>query len=171
VIVPARLRRLLPFLLAFALGIGAAAGLAACGGGGGSSKALIPASNADQLKSDLDDVSAAVDNQECSKADTALAQLQRDIQQLPAATSNRLSRKLTEGYDRLRRQADKECQPTTTSTQTVPTTTTIVPTNTVTTTTTPTTTTTTTPTTTTPTTTTPTTTETIAPDNGGVTTP
>lgn len=168
-IVAPRLRRLLALLLAFALGIGAAAGLAACGSSG-SSKALIPAANADQLKSDLDAVSAAVSNQDCSKADSALAQLQRDLQQLPARTSPRLTRKLTEGYDRLRRQAGRECRPRTTSTQTIPTTTTVVPTTTVTTTaTTPTTTTpTTTTTTTTPTTTT---TSTIAPDTGGVTTP
>ena len=168
-IVRARLRRLLPFLLAFSLGIGAAAGLAACGGGK-TSKALIPAANADQLKSDLDDVSAGVDNQDCSKADSALAQLERDLQELPAGTSKRLTRKLGEGYDRLRRQADKECQAATT-TETIPTTTTIVPTTTETTPAT-TTTTTTTPTTTTPTTTTtPPTTSTVAPDNGGVTTP
>ena len=169
-IVPARLRRLLPFLLAFSLGIGAAAGLAACGGGK-ASKALIPAANADQLKGDLDDVSAAVDDQDCTKADSALAQLERDLQELPAGTSKRLTRKLGEGYDRLRRQADRECRPKTTSTETIPTTTTIVPTTTVTPTTTTTTTTTTTPTTTTPTTTTPSTTSTLAPDNGGVTTP
>ena len=50
--------RALPYVLAFALGLGAA-GLAACGGSG-SSKELISAANAGPLKSDFDNVAAAV---------------------------------------------------------------------------------------------------------------
>lgn len=167
--VASRSTRLLALLLAFVLGVGAAAGLAACGSSG-SSTALIPATDADQLKGDLDDVAAAVDGQDCRRADTALSQLDRDLGQLPAGTSKRLERKLRTGYDRLRRQAAKECRPQTTTTQTIPTTTVATTTTdtTVTTTTTPTTATTTTPSTTP---TTPATTPTAAPDTGGVTTP
>jgi hypothetical protein len=169
VIVSSRPTRVLPYLLAFALGLGAA-GLAACGAA--TNTALLPASNADQLKSDLDNVASAVDSQDCTKVDSALAQGQRDLDSLPAGTSQRVQSKLQEGLDRLKRQATKECQPTAT-TNTVPTVTTTVPTVT---TPTVTTTTTTTPTTTTPTTTTPTTTTTTptitTPDNtGGATSP
>jgi hypothetical protein len=167
VIVSTRPLRLLPYLLAFALGLGAA-GLTACGGG--SSKALIPAANADALKADLANVGDAVDAQDCTKVSSALAQGQRDLDQLPAGTSKRLQRKLQEGITRLSRQAGRECRAATTATATTQTvttqtvTTTSIPTTTI-----PTTTTSTTPTTTTPTTTTPTTT---SPDNtGGVTTP
>jgi hypothetical protein len=169
VIVSSRPTRVLPYLLAFALGLGAA-GLAACGAA--TNTALLPASNADQLKSDLDNVASAVDSQDCTKVDSALAQGQRDLDSLPAGTSQRVQRRLQDGLDRLKRQATKECQPTAT-TNTVPTVTTTVPTVT---TPTVTTTTTTTPTTTTPTTTTPTTTTTTptitTPDNtGGATSP
>ncbi|MDX6639529.1 MAG: hypothetical protein QOF12_540 [Solirubrobacteraceae bacterium] len=170
-IVSSRPTRIVPYLLAFALGLGAA-GLAACGAA--TNTALLPASNADQLKSDLDNVASAVDSQDCTKVDSALAQGQRDLDSLPAGTSQRVQSKLQEGLDRLKRQATKECLPTAT-TNTVQTVTTTVPTTTTPTTTTPTTTTTT-PTTTTPTTTTPTTpttTPTITtPDNtGGATSP
>lgn len=162
-------RRLLTLLLVFALGLGAAAGLSACGGS--SSKSLLPAADADALKSDLDDVAGAVADQDCTQVGKALNQLDRDLTQLPAGTSARLKTRLREGYDRLRNQAAKECQADTTSTQTIPTTTTVVPTTPpVTTTTTPPTTPTTTVPTTTPTTP-PTTTPTTPPDNGGITTP
>jgi hypothetical protein len=170
VIVSSRPTRVLPYLLAFALGLGAA-GLAACGAA--TNTALLPASNADQLKSDLDNVASAVDSQDCTKVDSALAQGQRDLDSLPSGTSQRVQSKLQDGLDRLKRQATTECQPTAT-TNTVQTVTTTVPTTTTPTTTTPTTTT---PTTTTPTTTTPPTTPTTTPtittpDNtGGATSP
>lgn len=162
--------RLIPFILAFALGLGAAA-LTACGGS--TNKAMIPASNADQLKRDLGKVQDAVNSGDCAKIQGALDQARTDIDQLPAGVSVRLVSRLKEGITRLETQAPRECASNTTTTQTQPTTTTAITTaTTVTTTTTPTTTTptTTTPTTTTPTTTTPTTT-TAGPDTGGVTTP
>jgi hypothetical protein len=172
VTVSSRLHRLLPYLLAFALGLGAA-GLAACGAA--TNKALIPAANADQLKSDLDDVASAVDSQDCQKVDSALAQGQRDLDSLPAGTSQRVQSKLQEGLDRLKRQAAKECKAQTTTTTTIPTVTTVTTTPTVTTptTTTPTVTTPTTTVPTTPTTTIPTTPTTTTPSNdtGGATTP
>ena len=132
--VRARPTRLLPFLLAFVLGAGAAA-LTACGS---TNPAMIPQQNADRLKSDLDEVAAAVDATDCSRADRALAQLAADYASLPARTSVRIKRRLKDGLDRLGSQANKECVKTTstettqtqttetqtTQTQTIPTTTT-----------------------------------------------
>jgi DNA uptake protein ComE-like DNA-binding protein len=141
--------RLLPFVLAFVLGLGAAL-LTACGS---SSKALIPAANADQIKSHLAAVSDAI-----------------DVESLPNEVSARLVQRLEDGIARLRRQAPSACAANTATTATTATATT----ETTTTATTPTTTTATTPTTTTPTTTTPPTTPTTpttttSPDTGGVT--
>ena len=160
--------RLLPFVLAFAMGLGMAF-LTACGSS--TNQAMIPASNADTLHSHLDAVQSAIDGGQCDKISSALAQLQTDVDELPAGTSQRLRQRLKEGITNLRSQAPRACAANTTTTTTVPTTTTVITTTT--TATTPTTTVPTTPTTTvpttTPTTTTPTTTTTA--DTGGVTTP
>jgi hypothetical protein len=162
-------RRLMPYVLALALGLGAA-GLTACGAA--TNKALIPAADADQLKSDLDAVGSAVDSQDCAQVGSALAQGERDLQSLPPGTSQRVQRRLQDGLDRLKHQAGKECKPAQTTTTTVPTITTVPTTTTPTVTTPPVTTpTTTTPTTTTPTTPTTTTPSTTPSDTGGATTP
>ena len=158
--------RLLPFVLAFALGL-AAAGLAACGGG--SSKALIPSADAGPLKDDFDNVASAVADGDCQGAARALAQAQSDLDSLPARVSVRLRRRLQQGIVTLRRQAAKECLDNQQTTETTPTETTpteTTPTETVPPPTTPTETTPP-PTTTTP----PPTTTTPPPNNGGVTVP
>ena len=166
--------RLLPYLLAFVLGAGAAA-LTACGS---SNPAMIPLQNANHLKSDLDAVKSAVDAKDCENTDKTLAQLSADIASLPAKVATRIKNRLREGYSALDRQARRECEKTaTTQTQTTETTQTqTTPTETTQTQTIPTTTTETTPTQTTPTTTDsiPTTTDSIPTttnDTGGTTTP
>ena len=145
--------RVLPYLLAFVLGAGVAV-LSACGS---SNPAMIPQQNANRLKSDLDEVVAAVDANDCGRADRALSQLGADYASLPARTSVRIRRRLKDALDKLGEQANKECVKTTetqtTETQTTETQTTETQTI-------PTTTTETTPPTT-PTTTTPTTTDTV----------
>jgi len=145
--------RVLPYLLAFVLGAGVAV-LSACGS---SNPAMIPQQNANRLKSDLDEVVAAVDANDCGRADRALSQLGADYASLPARTSVRIKRRLKDALDKLGEQANKECVKTTetqtTETQTTETQTTETQTI-------PTTTTETTPPTT-PTTTTPTTTDTV----------
>lgn len=156
-------RRFLPFVLAFALGLGAAL-LTACGS---SSKALIPAGNADQLKNDIAKVSDAIDAGKCDRINAALDQAETDVESLPNHVSVRLVARLKEGIARLRTQAPRACAlntVTTTTTETVTTQTTVttVPPITTATTTTPTT-----PPVTTPTTTTPTTPTTTS-DTGGV---
>ncbi|MDX6665305.1 MAG: hypothetical protein QOG68_1511, partial [Solirubrobacteraceae bacterium] len=142
--VRSRPTRALPYLLALLLGAGAA-GLTACGQA--TNPAMVPASNADQLKADLDDVGAAISAQDCARSATALSQLQTDLSQLPRGTSKRLVSALRNAAATLATQSAKECQQKT-STQTTPTVTTVTTTTTDTT---PTTTTDTTPTTTTPT--------------------
>jgi hypothetical protein len=151
--------------LAFLLGV-ATAVLVACGGG--SDKKLLPAVSADRLKNDLADIRQALDQQDCSGADSALASFRRDLERVPPAVDRRLRARLRQGADKVQARIPEDCQAQpTTSTETVPTTTTTAPTDTTTTTTTtPTTPTTTTPTApTTPTTTTPT--DTTTTDGGG----
>jgi hypothetical protein len=173
VIVRTRPAQALPYLLAFVLGLGAA-GLAACGGK--TNPAMIPASNASELRGHLDDVLSAIDSEDCTGAQRAIDQVRSDLQSLPSGTSQRLQDRLKEGADKLATQAAKECQATTTTATTATTTTTTIPTTTTETTTTdtvPTTTTTETtpPITTTTETTPPITTTTPPSDPGGVTTP
>jgi hypothetical protein len=145
----ARRPRLLPVLLAAALGVGSAL-LVACGGTG---KGLIPVSAAGPLQSDFEAVRQAAEagNGSCTDTEAALRKTEEDFSSLPSSVDAGLRSNLRQGISNLRVRAHELClQPLvqTTSTATTPTTTT---------TTTPTTTTTTTPTTTTPTTTTPTT--------------
>ncbi|MFL5846668.1 MAG: hypothetical protein ACJ762_18450 [Solirubrobacteraceae bacterium] len=166
--------RPLPYLIAFALGLGAA-GLTACGAK--ENPAMIPADNASELRSHLDDVLSAIDAHDCGDATRAVQQVRSDLESLPSGTSQRLEARLREATGELAGQAADECQATTattTETQTVETTTIPTTTTDTTITTTPTTeTTTTVPTTPTTTPTTPTTpTETTPGDDvGGLETP
>jgi hypothetical protein len=120
--------QILPYLLAFVLGVGAA-GLAACGN---TNKALIPAVNGDALKQHLDAVGAAIDNHDCTASARAIAQVKADLAELPRGTSVRLQSRLEEGIAKLEEQAGKECVETTattdsTTTQTTQSVTTEVP--------------------------------------------
>jgi septal ring-binding cell division protein DamX len=172
VTVRSRPSQALPYLLAFVLGLGAA-GLTACGK---TNQAMIPATNADELKADLDAVLAAIDSHDCTKVGPPIAQVKSDLLELPEGTSKRLEQKLEEGVAKLEEQATKECVTETETTETTPTETTQTETlpTTTTETTPPTTPTETTPPTvpttpTTPTTTTPV--QTTTDDTGGVSTP
>jgi hypothetical protein len=113
--------RFLPYLLAFVLGTGAA-GLVACGSGT-ASKALIPSADAGPLKTEFDDVAAAVSNGDCPGATQALNHAQAHLDSLPGSTSVRLRRRLQSGISSLRSQAQEECVAAQTQTDTVPTTT------------------------------------------------
>jgi hypothetical protein len=119
--VRARPTTVVPYLLAFVLGLGTA-GLAACGGK--SNPAMIPATNADQLRGDLDAVLSAVESHNCNDADKAIAQVKSDLLELPSGTSKRLQDRLAEGVAKLTEQSAQECKPkTTTTATTAPTTT------------------------------------------------
>jgi hypothetical protein len=162
--------RVLPYLLAFALGLGAA-GLAACGSK--TNEAMLPADNAEELKNHLDDVLAAISSEDCDEAERSIAQVEADLRSLPSGTSVRLQERLQQGVDTLKGQAADECvgetetattQTETTVTETVPTITTTPPPTTPTETTT-------TPPITTPTETTPPPIETVPEDTGGAVVP
>jgi hypothetical protein len=159
--------------LAFLLGV-AAAILVACGGG--SNKKLLPQVSADRLKNDLADIRQALNEQDCSGASSALADLQRDLARVPPTVDRRLRARLRDGADKVQARIPTDCQAEpTTSTEEVPTTTTTVPTDTNTTSTPTNTSTTPTTTTTPPTTTNTTPTDTTTTDggsgNGGTPTP
>jgi hypothetical protein len=118
VTVRARATRVLPYLLAFVLGAGAAV-LTACGS---ENPAMLPQQNANRLKSDLDEVVNAVDASDCARSERALTQLDADYASLPEGTSERLKDRLKEAIDRLGEQADRECRETETETTTTETT-------------------------------------------------
>jgi len=96
--------------------------LVACGGSG---RGLIPSANAGPLKSDFDNVAAAVGNGDCAGTRSALSQARSDLDALPATVDPRLRRKLSAGLRNLARNAVVDCaqnQPQTTTTQTTQTT-------------------------------------------------
>ena len=116
-------RRVVPLLLAFTLGLGVPF-LAACGER--ENPAMLPAETADELKNHLDDVLAAIASEDCADTRQAIAQVEADLGSLPSGTSVRLQEELRRGVDQLEKQADEECKGTeteteTTETETVPT--------------------------------------------------
>ncbi|HEY2161205.1 MAG TPA: hypothetical protein VGH24_07865 [Solirubrobacteraceae bacterium] len=122
--------------------------IAACGGGAG----LLSGGQANSLSTQLDQVQAAVNSQNCAAAQNASQAFINAVSNLPNTIDNTLRQNLDQGGSTVRSLAVRACQQATSTTTTTPTTPTAT---TSTTTTTPTTSTTTTPTTTTqPTTTT-----------------
>jgi len=116
-------RRTLPCLLAALLGVGAAL-LAACGSG---SDAGIPSADASTLKSQVNDVRQAVEDERCRDVAGQLRQVDEAIDDLPPSTDDQLVNNLRDGADKLLGVARQECnaeptQTTTTKTQTTETT-------------------------------------------------
>lgn len=100
--------------LAGILGAGAAL-LVACG----SNSALIPASNASQLKSDVDAVATEVSNGNCGAGvASAVTAVRSDLAALPATVDPRLLSALRTAVGTLSARAASECKPHTTSTGT-----------------------------------------------------
>ena len=95
----------------------AAAALLAAGCGGGSS-GDIPASEAAQLQSMLDQVQNAEASGNCSEASTAAQQFVQQVNQLPAAAGADLKAALRNGGLNLQTLVSCGHQPTTTSTTT-----------------------------------------------------
>jgi hypothetical protein len=113
-------RRLLPFLVAGILGP-TSAFLASCGDRSG----LIPSSNADRIKGDLDQVQSAIIEGNCDVAGRAAQQVAADVQALPATVDQRLQDRLNDGAANLQNQAQPQCEEgiatETTTTETTPT--------------------------------------------------
>ena len=112
--------RLLPYLVAGLLGVGAAV-LVACGGEQRGD--LIPAGSAENLSSALDDVQQAVSDGDCEAADRALSQARGALVNLPESVNDRLAARLQEGIRNLEQVAPERCAEQETQTETVPTTT------------------------------------------------
>jgi hypothetical protein len=98
-------RRILAFLVALALGAGVAL-LAACGEG---TSAGVPAANASDLKSQIEDVQQAVDDGRCTDVAGQLKQVDEGIDDLPPSVDSQLVNALNEGATKLRGLAIEEC--------------------------------------------------------------
>ncbi len=109
-------RRMLPYVLAALLGVGAAL-LAACAGG---TTRGIPAGSAGVLKEDVKDVLQAVEGNRCKDVPGQLRQVDDRLDALPPSTDDQLARSLRDGVQQLREVAIEECnaEPTTTSEKT-----------------------------------------------------
>jgi hypothetical protein len=115
--------RLLPYLVAALLGVGAAA-LVACGS---DRQGLIPSSNAERLSSALSAVDRAVDDGDCDAAGRALTRARGALVSLPESVNDRLVARLREGIENLEQVAPERCSEQDTQTETVPTTTETTP--------------------------------------------
>jgi cell division septation protein DedD len=114
-----------PLIIALVLGV-AAAMLVACGTG---TKDGIPAADAGELKSQIEDVRQAVEARRCGDVPGQVRQVVAQVDRLPSSVDARLREELRNGAERLRSQAIEDCnaslaQTTETVTTTVPTTTT-----------------------------------------------
>jgi TolA-binding protein len=108
------MRRALPYLVALLLGAGAAL-LAACGE---STRGGIPSAQASELKSEIEDVQQALDGERCDDLPGQLRQVDGAIDELPESVDDRIVSALSDGADRLRRNATEECDREQTETQT-----------------------------------------------------
>jgi outer membrane biosynthesis protein TonB len=90
--------------------------------GGSDDPGLLSAGRADNLQQELDAVSDAVANGDCEAAESAVSDLEQEIEELPRATDDRLVERLREGASNLRGRALEECgeQTDTTPTETAP---------------------------------------------------
>jgi hypothetical protein len=111
--------------MAAALGLSSAF-LVACG----DRNNLIPRSDADKLKSNVDAVASATARKNCARATTALQRAQETADNLPSSVDPKLRRNIDAGLSRLVQNVESECSKTTTTatTNTTPTTTETTPT-------------------------------------------
>ena len=125
-------RRALPFVVAALLGP-ASAFLVSCG----DRSALIPGSDADRIRGDLDKVQSAIFAHDCAVAARYAQSVSSDVQALPATVDQRLQDRLADGANNLVGQAEPQCEQgiatetNTAPTETTPTETETVPTETV----------------------------------------
>ena len=114
-------RRLLPKLLALALGVLSAYAVA-CGDSDENRK-LIPASSADDIREELDKIAERVERGDCEALEPAFIRLRREVEGLSSAVDRRLRQRLADGVQNLDEIAPEECEdnaPETTPTETVP---------------------------------------------------
>ncbi len=80
---------------------------AACG----SNAKLIPVSDADALKADLDQISSDVADGNCEDATAGLSQAKARADALPPSTDQKLKERLSSGLNSLGGQIDNQCDP------------------------------------------------------------
>jgi hypothetical protein len=114
------MRRGLPHLLALVLGVGAALGLASCGGS--STRGGIPEASGSNIKDQLEEIRSRVSDGDCEGISTQLRALKTRIDNLPRSVDNRLVSALRDGADRLQENAIQDCNDNSapTETQTTP---------------------------------------------------
>lgn len=105
--------RLAGLILVFALGAGAAFGLVSCGDD--NNPELLPGNTADDILSNLDTVTEAVDSGDCDGAEQAVSEIIGDIEDLDRPVSKALRRQLKQGATLLADQIEAECTPEATS--------------------------------------------------------
>lgn len=107
------MRRVIPLLLAAALGLSAAF-LVACG----DRNNLIPSSNADAINNKLDSVTDAAAGGRCGRARGAASAAQDEARKLPDNVDPKLRSTVDDGLSRVASQADAQCAQSTASTPT-----------------------------------------------------
>jgi hypothetical protein len=90
--------RLLVPIVAFAVGLGGALALAACGD---DEEGLLPGNTAEDILTNLERVEQRAEEQDCSGAAAAADQVAAQIEELGPEVSDRLKRALTEGAEQL----------------------------------------------------------------------
>jgi len=109
------MRRVIPLLLAAALGLSAAL-LVACG----DRNNLIPSSNADAINSKLESVTDAAARGRCGRARTAASAAQDAAKKLPDNVDPKLRATVKDGLSRVASQAENDCTQSTARTQSTP---------------------------------------------------
>lgn len=111
------MRRVIPLLLAAALGPSAAF-FVACG----DRNNLIPSSNADAIKGKLDSVADAANRGSCGRARAAASAAKDEARKLPGNVDSKLRSTIDDGVGRVVSQAENDCTQSTASTQSTATT-------------------------------------------------
>lgn len=108
--------RLSALILAFAIGLAGAVGLASCGGGSGAD--LLPGTTAEQIESNLDQVQQLAAEEDCIGAENAVATITAEVEELEGVDL-KLKAALQEGTARLS-EVVARCDEETTSEETEP---------------------------------------------------
>ena len=115
----AAMRKVLPLILALALGAGSAFALVACGGG---SDPSIPKANAQELLAELDEIQANYEVESCVVAASHAESLRAKVKALPDSVDSDVKTALENGSEQLivKLGDPAECGQTTTTETTVP---------------------------------------------------
>ncbi len=91
--------RFAPYLLVFAAGVATALGLVSCGSSNNDN--LLPGTRASDIVKNLDQVKQLAAEGSCADAETAVAEVRRQVTELPSSVDPRLRRALARGAAKL----------------------------------------------------------------------